>query len=84
MPRLTQCLNLGRGMHAAIGDNFLDHSQPGLEALNLGGILGGLLGSLTGDELTHLLLMQEPALECAYGNSAKDRERNDDHEKDEK
>jgi hypothetical protein len=37
---------------------------------------------LAGDQLTHFLLVLEPALECAHGYSAEDRNPDNDHEKD--
>jgi len=54
-----------------------------VKPLDVRGILSGLLGGLVGDELAHFFLVLQPALECAYGHAANDRNTDDDDEEDE-
>jgi hypothetical protein len=83
-PRLAQRFDLCGGLHAAIRDDLLDHSQPCLNSLDVRCVLGGFFGSLAGDELTHFFFVQEPPLERAHRNSAQDRNPDDDNEEYEK
>src|SRR4249919_971229 len=82
--RLAQGFDLGRGLHAAIGNDLLDHPQARLQPLDVGRILRGFLGRLAGNKLAHFFLVLEPALEGAHRNSPEHRNSDDDDEEYEK